>query len=39
MLVFESVWLVLGGPEDAGVLGLTVGDVGGVDVVRNEIST
>ena len=38
MLVFQSVWLVLGGPEDAGVL-VTVVDVGGVDVVRNEIST
>ena len=40
MVALESVSrLVLGDPEDAGVLGLTVGDVGGVDVVRNEIST
>ena len=40
-LVLESFRLVLGGPEDAGVLGLTVGVVGGrgVDDVRDEIST
>ena len=42
MLVLESVSrLVLGDPEVAGVLGLTVVDVGGrgVDDVRDEIST
>ena len=41
MLVLESVTrLVLGGPEDAGVLVLTVvGGGGGVDDVRDEIST
>ena len=39
MLFFESVFrLVLGDPEDAGVLVAVVGG-GGVDDVRDEIST
>ena len=40
MLVLESVSrLVLGGPEDAGVLVLVVVGGGGVDDVGDEIST